>query len=343
MAVVIVTANRYRAVDSWLYTSADGFYRMGVDIIVYDSSSDDKTEAVTRNFQIDGFDNVKYERWTGEWDGFSLDQKVIDAYKIFMDEYDYLWMMRDGLIIMPGCIEEIEKHLISEPDVLVVNDKWRSFKEKGSKEYTNPVEMFSELCMEMTVLGVNIVKCKFIRNVLEEIPLERGKTYSLYQPIAFFRYFGNHPDINAKSAVMENLFSYNASASAKSFWSKKTFEQWGNHWYNLICNLPSCYNRYKKDVLRIELWDFRPFSQERLMGLRSESAFSYSIYKEYKDILPKVCDTDIKLVFLIAILPSMIARYILRYPAGVIGQIWGVICCIYSGIPDERKISSEWI
>ena len=63
---------------------------LGVDIIIFDSSSDYKTAAVVDNYIIEGLTNLKYIRWQGKWDGFSLDSKVIDAYLMFWEEYEYL-------------------------------------------------------------------------------------------------------------------------------------------------------------------------------------------------------------------------------------------------------------
>lgn len=310
--MILLTANRYGSIDSWLYISAKEFYHSGVDIIVYDSSDDDRTEAVVRNYQIDGLDNVKYVRWTGEWDGFSLDNKFMDACHEFAGEYDYLWLCRDGLIVLPSALPVVLKRLSAcDLDMLVVNDEFRDFRNLGNRFYDNPVELFRDQCVHMATLGVVIIKNSTIEAIMREIPLEKGKNYSLYQPVAFFQYFADK-HILADSVVHKNIFSYNPQSAAKSFWSKKTFLQWCGIWHELITNLPAVYDKYKKEALVVEMYDFKPFKVENLIKLKESGAITYKMVREYRDRIPLVCDTNIEVFYAIALLPKFFVKYVLQ-------------------------------
>lgn len=317
--------------------AARELYHIGVDIIVYDSSDDARTESVVRNFQIDGLSNVIYDRWSGKWDGFSLDNKVIDAYKKYSRKYEYLWAHRDGLIVVPKYVNDIIKLLSNNLDMLIVNTSCRDVKNIGQKIYNKPAFLFKDQCMQMTVLGATIVRTDIIMDIINKIPLEKDVNYGMWQPIAFFQYFSNK-SISAKSFVDDVWFG-NPSAAKSSFGGKNTMLQWCDMWYDMITKLPSCYDKYKNDVLKVEMSDFHPYRVINLISLRANNGIDYSTVKKMARKIKYVSDTKLKMFYFVSLLPKSCAKFIYNNRDGNIGKILIALYYVIFGIvPGEKEI-----
>lgn len=337
LAVIIPTANRHQTIDNWLYVALRKLKKHNIDVIVYDSSANDKTENVVKNYQIEGFHNVIYQRYRGIYDGFSLDHKVMEAFRTFSDQYEYLWVCRDGLIIDGDVVAEtIYPEIKQQKDFIVVNALWRCEKNLGYREYTDAAELFKDQCIQMTVLGATIVKSKTIKKILSAIPLEQGRNYSLWQPIAYFEYIA-YNSFSATS-VEADIWNYNTSSAPKSHWKSQSVRQWCEEWYQVISNLPQCYDAYKQSVLKIHMLDFHPFYTRELLKVRSSGGLSIEITAKNKHILPAVCDTPIWVFYAVSILPKNLAKYLVEHAGGRIENIVRAIYFIICGkVPGEEE------
>lgn len=335
LAIVIPTANRHQAIDNWLYSSAARLQYRCIDVIIFDSSDDERTKNVTMNFQIDGFDNVKYERYDGIYDGFSLDHKVMNAYSRFSEQYEYIWACRDGLIVDADIVArevfpELEKH----SDFIVVNPEWRCEKKLGKKSYRDCGELFQEQCMQMTVLGATIIRSDTIAKILDAIPLQEGKNYGLWQPIAFFEYIADH-EFYAVS-METNVWYYNSSGAPKSHWKNATMRQWCCEWYRIILGLPSCYDSYKKEVLKVHMFDFHPFCARELLKIRAGGGMSLVEVIKNSVQMSAVCDTPMWVIRVISLLPKSVARFLSVHIDGKLSKIIRGVYCIIRGIVPGR-------
>lgn len=290
-----------------------------------------------KNFQIDGYINIKYVRWEGAFDGFSLDSKVIDAYKMFAKYYDYIWMIRDGLIVVPDNIDrEIRNHIDSKKDIIVLNTPWRDIKKIGNKDYLSSVELFRDQCMQMIILGASIIKSSLIIDIIKKVPLVKHKNYGMWQPVAFFEYFSGK-SINAVSIVAD-VFTYNPGAPNGSFWQKNTIKLWVELWSEMIINLPDCYSEFKKSVLKVGMSDFHPFYVSSLISIRANGGLYFSDIRKLKDKIPLVTDTHIYKFYMVSLIPIWLARYISRNNNGIVKGLKGVYYLFSGIIPGEREI-----
>lgn len=309
-----------------------------IDIIIFDSSSDDRTKNVVLNYQIDGFDNVIYERYNGVYDGFSLDQKVMEAYRQYNGQYEYLWGCRDGLIIDADIVEsEIVPVMKEQVDFIVVNPKWRAEATKGNIEYSNCVDLFREQCLQMTILGSTVVRSATISKVLDVIPLEEGKNYGMWHPIAYFQYIAYH-DFRA-AYIESNAWYYSPATSSNSFMVSHPMRRWCREWYHIIMNLPKCYDEYKKQTMKINISDFHPFFATDLLKSRAAGEMTWGELKENRQLLPYVCDTPIWVFYTVCLLPRSVAQHLSSKSGGKIGKVVRSIYCIVRGVvPGEAGI-----
>lgn len=312
LAVIIPTANRPESIEYYLQTIIEKFDDYGIDFIVYDSSNDEKTKDIVKKYQKKGYGCLKYERFDGEYDGYAIDNKVIEAYKSHCDRYEYLWLMRDGLIInIPMCASTIYEFMVQKYDLIIINDYCRASNVVAPvTEYTDCSEVFRDQIHQMTALGMSIVSSAFIQKIIKNQPLDKTLNWGMWQPIAFYHYFAKHP---AKIvSYIGTLFLPNIVTRKNAFWTRHLLWQWAERWYTMIDRLPVVYNRYKPIAWRIEMSDFHPFWPWYLVSARAYGGLTWKKYFQNKEYLPYVCDTA-KWKFIGALLlPSSLCRRMLE-------------------------------
>lgn len=306
MVIVIPTANRAMSIDALLFSAAKDLLRYGIDIVIYDSSEDEKTHAVTMNFQLDGYDNVCYKRYTGPYDGFSIDEKVMSAYREHLD-YDYIWACRDGLIPTLG---EFYNDLLSaikdNTDYIVVDSLLRNDYRYCYKKYTDCLEFFNDNAVRTTILGSIIFRSTAIKRILDRHPLDQSN-YCFWTPIAPFHEIALGPFCAV--LIVSAVFNYNLCGPAKSFWSKNILKVWAECWYNDVLELPAVYRPAISSALQVQMSDFHPFNLKSLLSLRASGGFSLTVYKEYKEILFKLSNTSAWKFYFAAIIPKGLAWF----------------------------------
>ena len=311
VVVVVVTANRPKAITGYLNATLDDLYNYGIDLIIYDSTSNDEVKNLI-NIYKNKYDNLIYDRWNGVYDGISIDSKVIDAYEKYSSKYDYVWITREGTPInVKEVIPNIEKYLFNNNNLVVVDSIWRDWKRHGNKTYIDPVELFKEQTHQMTVLGATIVKSDDIREMLEEVPLNKETNYGIWQPIAILNHFARKDFI--ASSWVGNLWLPNECANPSSHWHNKTLWQWGERWYKSIMALPSVYDIYKNEVLRFELIDCQPFDEMFIAKSRKLDGISISKILKYKKYLQKTTKTPLWKFYVISIAPKFLAKVIAKF------------------------------
>ena len=313
MVIVIPTCNRCTSIDYLLFKSVKELWFWGIDVVVYDSSSDDRTEAVVKNFILDGYDNIIYKRYRGAFDGFSIDQKVIDALREHLD-YDYIWVMRDGLVpILKSVYDKFLKIFKDRPEIVVVDSSCRNNGDHYIKKYSDCPLFFLENMARATVMGCLILSSNTAHYAIDHYAIDQSN-YSLWLATVPFYYCAEKQ--TAPILYIDDVFEYNIASSKNLFWNKsgRAFEQWGYRWDTIITALPSVYDEYKPLVEKIEMYDFHPFSMESLLRMRGNGGLTLRLIRKYQDKIPKVCNTPIWKFMLAAVMPKSVARWLIARP-----------------------------
>ena len=314
LVVGVVTANRPEAIQGYLEVCAKSFWELGIDLRIFDSSDDNKTKDIVADYS-QKYDNVIYDRWDGIYDGYSIDNKVIDAYKEYSNRYEYIWLVRDGLPInIKNCIWGISKYIDMHEDIIVVQETIRDINSVKEKEYHDCSEFFKDQIREIQTLGFSIIKSTFINNVITHQPLN-SSNYGLWQPIAFFQYWEDNP-INA-ACWSGSLLLSNPQRTQTSFWAKNLIKQWGKTWYDLVMGLPTIYDKYKAQVLPIETYDFSPFTFENMLTSREFGGFCLTDIIKNRKALSIVANRPIWQLYLVSLIPkccvSLIKKKVVPY------------------------------
>lgn len=309
LVLVILTANHSTEVDLLLCCAAKDLLCFGIDVVVYDSSDDEKTHAVTTNFQIDGYDNVHYRRYMDEIKGFSIDREMITAYSEYLD-YDYIWLCRDDLIpTISQFYNELMELVENETEFIAVDGSSRNNGRHCIKRYHDCVEFFSENAGRVSTLGRSVFSGHFVKRLLRDYPLDESKE-GFWASIAALHQIAAEPV--STGLIVSNVFADNQGISSSSYWVKGMLKTWGENWYRAVLSLPAIYDPVKPSALKIHTSDFQVFTLKSMLILRSLGDFNLSIYRQYCDVLSHVSTNSSIKFYFSALIPKCFAKMILN-------------------------------
>lgn len=330
LAVIVPTANREKAIEYWLSETVCDAQENNVDLIVYDSSNSDKTKEITEKYVAAGGNCVRYCRYTGLFDGVSLDHKIISAYEEFAEDYEYIWLIRDGLIPQIDLFfEKLNLYMEKSYECIIVDALYRNnYIEKEiiySHEKRDCVRLLQEQAHRLQTLGMLIFSSKFAMDLIKKIPIDETN-YSLWQMAAPLHYFAKYScDI---IFYVGDTFTFNENCFKGHFWGNgaKMFEQWGCRWCNVIEKLPSDYDEAKNKVMKIYTFDFHPFSPKAVVELRAYGGLDKKMVNKYQKYIEKTSNTPIWFFFFVASVPKIFWKLVLLNKRSLFVQM---LCCLY--------------
>lgn len=333
MALVVITENQSELVESMLRRSAEDLLVCGVDLIIYDSSKNDRTHAATVNYQLDGYSHIFYKRYPGG-PGGRLEEKIRAAYREHLD-YDYIWLFRPDLV---PTVSKIYQELLSFTEdgmeYIAIDGVCRNKYRYCTKKYDNCGEFFGDNSTRLSVIGTSILKSTFVRRMLDLQPLKQEDS-GFWMPMAALRQLAEEKMVKA-GLMVTNAFEYNGDAFRTSFFKENSLQLWGKNWYYAVMNLPEVYALTKTTAVRVQMPDMHPFHLESMMALRLRSEFNLRIYRQWKQRLAQISDTSKWKFYFIATCPKCMIRglqhmrtYISKHPGSRTSRIANKMFDIY--------------
>lgn len=309
LVLIILTENQWKAVDALLSSAARELLCYGVDVVIYDSSDDERTHAVTGNFQLEGYDNVHYRRYSNERNDLSADQKVFAACAEHLN-YDYIWLCHVEFIpTISQFYNELLELAKNEAEVIAVDSSERNDNRHCVKNYDNCVDFFSENAERINTLGCSVFRNPFMEKLLRGYPLERG-SYGFWIPVAPLCQMAIEPV--RSGLIISNVFTCNPNVSVLDSQVKGMLKTWGKNWYQAVSSLPAVYDVAKPAALKLRMPEFRPFSFKSMLMLRSLGGFNLSIYRQYRDVLSQVSISSPAKFYVAALIPKSLAKGMLN-------------------------------
>ncbi len=309
LIVVFPSDNGSRTIDALLFNASKELLAYGIDVLIYDSSTDDRIYAVTRNFQLDGYDNIKYKRHPENSGGTSIDEKVVAAISENL-AYDYIWCMRDECIpTISNFYDDLLKAVVAKVDYIVVDAEYRNSGRFCYKEYSDCTTFFIENVQRTNILGRYIFRSNALARLLRNYPISKN-THNFW--ITISPLYDMSVSFTKAVLIIGKVFVYNGAASKWCFCYRNTIYIWAECWYNAISALPDIYEPYKKRVLKIDTVDFHPFHLNTMLALRASGEFNSRVYRQYKELLSIVSETVHWKFRCAALIPKVIARLLVR-------------------------------
>ena len=313
LAVIVPTANRPKSIEYYLQQVGRAHEFYGIDLIFYDSSDDDSTKRVVEEFTEGKCEHIIYERYTGGFDGITIDEKGTTAYSVFSRKYKYVWMSRDSWVIdIAGIRKKFLYYIRKSPDAIVLYSPVEDEKHIGYREYTDCTELFRDSCCHMAILGATVFSSEFMLRVLQNQPLDKKKNYGMWQPIAMFAQWAEQPMYVIGDTI--NYYYRSIHSSEVSFYNKSgnSLWQWGENWYTLIHGLPSVYDAHKAGVYKFQIAGFTPTRLNESLIMRTTGSLTFGKVKQYAEYLPLVSDHTLKWFYMISLIPRFVCRAMLN-------------------------------
>lgn len=308
LAIVVPTSNRPEIIKYWIRAIGRETYHLGWDLIFYDSSSNEIKREIKQYISLSGLPNVRFLDYSGQVDKV-LCHKVYSAAAAVVDEYQYIWFVRDRSI--PNVLE-VYRNITTEAaegsDFFIVYPHYIDPHYYGTKIYTDCAELFKNLCGELTSLGSLIFSQKTLEDLVHNHPVD-DSNLGLWLPIALFQYL---PQKKFKAYFFsDNSFTYLPYTG--SFWIKSATLLWlfTERWNKMIDALPAVYDDVREDVRKFEGWQIPPFNKNLLLSARISKDVTLKRVIHYRKDLNRCAPQMIFKLFCVSMIPSGIIKFYL--------------------------------
>lgn len=326
LAMCLVTYNRPKHIREDLDIIAQPTKEYGIDIYIYDGSTDMRTEHVVTQFRDKGYDHIHYfhtEKQLSTTE--SMIQRCEDA--LHMPDAEYVWFCGDKFIVRPEHYAKILEYIDKSYDIITIY----GFALKGTRKF-NRVSGYADYAMvPITLWGANIIKKKLIEpySVREEV----DKTLSFCIQSVYLQAIAKCEEF--KGVVIDvgnrvNVWSryQTPSASHSSMWS-----EWVVTWYRFIESLPEDYDDVREKLYNRMDIKMNFFSFRNMLWQRSEGQFGW-----------QDCWKDRKLAQKVIVMPYVFVLAISLLPQDAAKRLWPVVDYIretYAWIKNSVRLIGE--
>lgn len=308
IAVCIPTYNRSLVVKEFLNKCLMDYVDLGIDVYFYDSSTNDETKNAV-SIWMEKVDGLYYIRIPSNL------HANIKVFKIFRqwglkNPYDFIWVCGDSLRFNRKALNYILENLTCEYDMVEVNANDAG--KLGRKLYDNHNDYFKDCAWHLTLFGAVILN---VKTMLADVDWDNYELiYSSKELINFshvsfyFNKLASKEHFKALHLRLNPSFLEVSVLKEKSGWYDDMFYVMCHGWVQTIKALPGCYKDKKEAMLNHGRYTlFTPFN---FLKLREERYFNRSIYKQYRSIWNEVCDVPITKLYIIALIPPFMIRYV---------------------------------
>lgn len=303
LAIVIPTYNRAEILKENLLYMMDDIKEYNIPVYISDDSSNNDTKIVISELKND----YEYIYYYKNEPSLGHDKNCFKTLGLASEKY--IWYLGDSVYVHKGEISNIMASLVHECDLFVVNTTSKSrTKVPESKVYFEANDVLVNLAWHMTFTGATI----YSLHALKSITLENDTYYKNFPQLVLSLHI---LALNSNGLYWTNkkILSVN-KLKETSYWNTKVFDVFAFDWCQTILNLPKQYTE-KNKLLAIKSHSkyTNIFNWKRLVYYRSENIYSYSIYKKYYSYLKKSSQENIFVLILISLMPSIVAKIIIRF------------------------------
>lgn len=280
--------------------------KYGIDLYVYDSSSNNETEIVSKNYS--SYENFHYIKLPSEITPHEKTRLIFTgAYQV--GKYDYIWLVKDRVYCSEDLIKRVLDTAENDHDAIFL----RAIETKHTYNitrdyYDDPVQLYHDWGWLITSWDVLLLSRK---NILDKInwdeifdrysvdvewdkiitTSEIKKDLSFILVVLLFDTLGKKekcsvPVLDATAG--KHIFNMPLSKRKIEKW---LFDTWGYEWYHVNTNLPCIYNNEKEFVIKSATslpWIMGSYI--KFLNLWHDGCLTDKTLEKVKDIWDKVSD-----------------------------------------------------
>ena len=269
IAYCVPTYNHKEVLSQVLPFMVPLYSNYGIDIIYYDSSTDDGSVEVIQSFQK-VTDSVTVEKVD-----YNGDEKYFHfiSNPELIDKYDYIWIVKDRAVFYEPAIAEIVRVAQTTcdkgetPDIIflpVEKDVSKLVQPESGVDYDNPLDFFRDFGSLSTSWEMVLFNTKLLKNVdweyienntLAGMNCPFNQTFLLFYLLykkceGFAKAENRNLDNNIRISVLDREKTLRGCSSlANSMWRNETVELWAYKWPEVMNSLPDYYDKYKEKII----------------------------------------------------------------------------------------------
>lgn len=297
LSISIPTFNRPSILDASLQILISEAREHHVPIYISDDSNNHETEKVIQKYTK----QYKFLFYNQNSPSLGHDKNIIKS--LLEKETEYVWLLGDSTLIADNAITEVINIIQRcSPNIIVCNSRDRTL-DCESELIQNKDHALENFGWHTTLTGTTIYSKKSILSI-RNLDLKEFKNFP-------------HIGIIFKSLIDECSFYWESKQliwshkDKESYWSKNIFETFITDFYRAVFFLPNEYSfEIKSNVTPIHSIKSKIFDAKSLLVLRSENIFNISKYRKFNKALRTNSNTNILIIFFIAILPITILKFL---------------------------------
>lgn len=313
LVICIPTYNRCEVLRDTFSYELDTCRDLGIDIYLYDSSTDGKTKNLVN--ELKEYGNLHYVQIDSS---VSLDEKVVMIYQNYCREkkYDYLWLVGDSVSFGTELLERVMSTLQSDPTMVFINNE--DVQQLGDKEYREVSAIFQELFWKSTLWGSIIIQealyydidwSPYMKNFVGTDQISVGLHWYRLAQVENFRavLFSVRKGIDMRKSSLKKF----AWWKEKECGSETVYRVWAQGLIDVVYSLPYTQEEIEA-ALETQRVYMKTFYWLSLCRSRKDGVYNKEIYKKYGrgiKILSKYPDF---LLYLIAISPVTLMKVVVK-------------------------------
>ncbi|MBD5393049.1 MAG: glycosyltransferase family 2 protein [Lachnospiraceae bacterium] len=313
LAICIPTYNRSDILKDTFSYELDTCKELGIDIYLYDSSTDGKTVQMVRELQ--GYDNLHHITIDSS---VTLDEKVVMIFQSFEREkkHDYLWLVGDSISFGPELLKKIMELIQSEPTMVFVNNE--DIQKLGNKEYDKASDIFQELFWRSTLWGSMIVQEALYYDINWTPYIEKFVgTDQISVGLQWYR-LAQVEDFRAVLLSVRKGIDVRKSSLKKFAWwkekecgSETVYRVWAQGLIDTVYNLPFSEKEIEA-ALETQRIYVKNFYWLNLCRSRKDGVYNKEIYRKYRKGIRVLSKYPYSLLYLISVSPIFLMKIIVK-------------------------------
>lgn len=301
--ILIPTYNRADALQFYLDRKLDRFKVEGFDIVIYDSSTDKKTQEIVDTYQENGYENVIYCRYVDPEGDIYGCKKVREALVECGKSYDYVWLCGDTTMLKIEDYSDSIRSLMDEKyDVIHIYNNNIGEESRRDIDYR---EFFVNFFWSMTHWCSSILSSKLIKEM--EPWLDFYSRQEFLSTIVYAIYAALVNKDYKIAYVNKECYTYvpyrNGSVSHRK---KDLLRGHGEVHCRGIDALPSEYDEYKAIAKMSLNKNIGLFSKQNSIDLRADGNITFLKLLKYGRYVKQMTDVPIGWFYLLSIIPKSI-------------------------------------
>lgn len=299
LCICIPTHNRCDAVKTVLDTELDILKKYQIDLIICDSSDNQKVRALTEGYIQKGAVHLYYKRFHST---LASNEKVFQIFQWAADsEYAFIWLIHDHTVCNEDAVKFLMQQLEKNYDFYLLHMQADRY---GCEKFTDRNEFLQKGAWRLNSFGASVINTKtFLKGTdWAKVRAKYGGLKTLnYAHIGFyFERAAQMADIKVCQLFFERKDFLDFYRTKQISWGKDTLRICLECWGEVIARLPGLYTD-KLAVMRTQdKWFLSKYS---LLIYKKEGRYNFRIFLKYRKWIKRIYPEDYARDFWISILP----------------------------------------